>query len=196
MAEEFDEKELLVRCASGDRQAFACLYQRHLQPLYRHTYLFTRSRELSEEIVQDVFIRLWENRHCFLRINSFRNYLHQMAKNMVIDHLRKLKTEKKAIQNIRPSSEADELSTDDLIVYKDYLHIAEEAINNLTDKRKEIFLMRTQQDLTIDQIAASLHISRSVVKKQLYTSLHLVRQHIEKMAQLSSGTLIIVALFY
>lgn len=196
MRNDQQEKVLLERCSKGDREAFSFLYIEYLQPLYRHTYLFLKCRESSEEIVQDVFIKLWEKRADLIKIKSFRSYVYHMTKNMVMDHIRRSHMEYKALNRIQPQSDISENTSENLLIYKDYLGIAQEAINQLTEKRRTIFLMRTQQDLSIDQIAADLHISRSVVKKQYYTSVTLVREHIEKQTQLTSGMLIAVAFFF
>lgn len=196
MRNDQQEKVLLERCSKGDREAFSFLYIEYLQPLYRHTYLFLKCRESSEEIVQDVFIKLWEKRADLIKIKSFRSYVYHMTKNMVMDHIRRSHMEYKALNRIQPQSDISENTSENLLIYKDYLGIAQEAINQLTEKRRTIFLMRTQQDLSIDQIAADLQISRSVVKKQYYTSVTLVREHIEKQTQLTSGMLIAIAVFF
>lgn len=196
MKEDKYEKDLLRRCSKGDREAFSILYLQYLQPLYQHTYLFLRCKESSEEIVQNVFVRLWEDKSRFEKIRSFRPFIYQMTKNMVIDHIRRTQAEEKAINHIIRFAETGGLTSEDLLIYKDYLDIAQEAIDQLTEKRRTIFLMRTQQALSIDEIAADLHISRSVVKKQLYESVSRVREHIEKYARLPSGALLMVILFY
>lgn len=196
MREDQQEKVLLERCTEGDREAFSLIYIEYLQPLYRHTYLFLKCRESSEEIVQDVFVKLWENRANLSKINSFKSYIYQMTKNLVLDHIRRTQVQEKILCRLQSNVDENENTSEDLLIYKDYLGIAQEAINKLTEKRRRIFLMRTQEDLSLDQIAADLHISRSVVKKQYYTSVTLIREHIERQTHLSSGMLIVVAFFY
>ncbi len=62
MTEHDDERELLKRIADDDRAAFTILYSRYLNNLYRYIYLFTKSKDTSEDIIQNVFIKIWERR--------------------------------------------------------------------------------------------------------------------------------------
>jgi RNA polymerase sigma-70 factor (family 1) len=176
----FDEPTLLKQIAEGDRKAFSTLYEQYLGELYRYVYLFTKSKEQSEEIVQDVFLKIWEKRESLAHINSFKAYLYRSAKNLVLDGVRKDTVKLKAHQYLKPRSEQDEAMADERIINRQYEEIAERAIALLPEKRRAIFLMRTRDELSLDEIAAKLSISKSVVKKQLYAAISFVRSYVYK----------------
>ncbi len=189
----FDEPYLLNKIAEGDRQAFSTLYMQYLGELHRYIYLFTKSKEQSEEIVQDVFVKIWEKRDQLGHITSFKSYLYRTAKNLLLDEIRKDAVKFKAHQYLKPSSEDSHETADERIISRQYHEIAERAIALLPEKRRAIFLMRTREELSLDEIAAKLSISKSVVKKQLYAAISFVRNYIYK----SEITMItIISLFF
>ncbi|HWW39868.1 RNA polymerase sigma-70 factor [Pedobacter sp.] len=190
MQEGFDEEDIKLRCSGGDRKAYAQLYTFYFKPLYRHVFLFLKSREASEEIVQDVFVKIWENRNILSAVQNLKPYLYRVTKNLLLDHLRRLQTENRIIKMVSPETEPIEDSTSDSIDHKDYIALSKEAISNLTEKRREIFLMRTEQDLSLDEIADKLSISKSVVKKQLYASIAFIREYMHKHGGISAGLLL------
>lgn len=180
-----DEKLLLLKSAHGDRAAFSVLYNLHLRSLYRYTYLFLKSKEASEEIVQDVFVKIWEKKEQLEHVISFKSYLYRINKNLIIDQVRRAKTELKVFDTLLLSAMISEEVNEETIDYKQYMKVAKVAIELLPEKRKAIFLMRTQEEMSLDEIATSLSISKSVVKKQLYAAITFVRDYLHKHGELS-----------
>jgi RNA polymerase sigma-70 factor (family 1) len=172
------ESELMGKIAGGDRTAFSVLYGQHLSGLYNYIYLFTKSRAAAEEIVQDVFVKIWEKREGLVHVNSFKPYLYKSAKNLLLDEIRRNAIKTRVINALKPDTEESQGNTDDGIIYKEYQKIADMAIGLLPEKRRAIFLMRTREELSLDEIAERLGISKSVVKKQLYAGISFVRQYL------------------
>lgn len=187
------ESELLKRVASGDKIAYAILYNQYLGGLYQYVFLFTRSREVSEDIVQNVFVRIWERRTFLASIDSFRPYLYRSAKNLLLDEVRRNQAKARATAMLMPEAEEVAENCDDKLIYNQYYKVAEEAINQLPEKRRQIFLLRTREELSLDEIAAILSISKSVVKKQLYAGIHFVRHY---MQQHGISTIVLLDAFF
>ena len=164
----------------GDRKAFNILYTQYLSQLYRYIYLFTKSKEQSEEIVQDVFVKIWEKRENLTHITSFKSYLYKSAKNLLLDEIRKNAMKAKAHQLLKPATEEGYELADTRIISLQLNQIANEAIALLPEKRRAIFLMRTREELSLDEISSKLSISKSVVKKQLYAGISFVRSYMHK----------------
>lgn len=175
-----DEEELIERVANGDRKAFTILYLRHLNDLYRYVYLFTKSKEISEEIIQDVFIKIWEHRVTLRKVTYFKSYLFRSAKNQLLDEIRRNRTKAKIFLTLGQQTEESHEQSDSNIICTQYYQIAQDAINLLPKKRKEIVELRTKDDLSLDEIAEKLSISKFVVKKQLYAGMHFIRKHFKK----------------
>jgi RNA polymerase sigma-70 factor (ECF subfamily) len=147
--------------------------------------LICKSKELTEEIVQCVFIKIWERRESLENITSFRFYLYRSAKNLLLDHIRRNKAEAKILAMVQPESEESQERSDDHINLKDYHLIAQEAINLLPEKRRQIVELRTKYDLSLDEIAIKLSISKGTVKKQLYSGMDFVRKYIHNHSELT-----------
>lgn len=195
MGEHDDETELINRIANGDRKAFTILYSRHLNSLYRYIYLFTKSKDTSEDIIQNVFIKIWERRETLRSITSFKAYLYRSAKNLLLDEVRKNQVKTKVFFTLKPDSEKSSDESDAKIIYDQYYQIAQDAIKLLPKKRRQIVELRTKEELTLDEIAQKLSISKCVVKKQLYTGMHFIREYLHKHAELTPAIIPLLIFF-
>ena len=84
IAPPYDENALLLQASTGDRQAFTKLYKAYLNNCYNYIFLFTKSQEETEEILQEVFVKIWESREKLAKVQSFKNYLLKSAKNKLL----------------------------------------------------------------------------------------------------------------
>ncbi|MEO7212920.1 RNA polymerase sigma-70 factor [Mucilaginibacter sp.] len=195
MTEHDDERALILRIIEGDRSAFSALYSRYLPMLYRYVYLFTKSKETSEDIVHNVFIKIWEHRASLNSINCFKAYLYHCAKNLLLDEIRRNQTRERVLLLITDTDEKTGEELEANIIYGEYYQIAQDAINLLPERRKLIVEMRTKEDLSLDEIAQKLHISKFVVKKQLYSGLHFIKAHLQKHAEFTLFLALFLASF-
>lgn len=185
-----DERDLMDRCAGGDREAYASLYTGYLSALMKYVFLFTKSRELSEEIVQDVFVKIWEKKEGLLTVHSFQAYIFKTAKNQLLDHMRKEQSQSRFFTLSGPFEEACEEQADDNLIYGQYYQLAQDAINLLPEKRREVFELKTREELSLDEIAERLAISKSVVKKQLYAATGFVKDYLRKHGEITADVVI------
>jgi len=184
------------RCANGDRQAYAQLYTGYLSPLIKYIFLFTRSRELSEEIVQDVFVKIWEKKEQLLTVQSFQPYIFKSAKNLLLDYMRREQSQSRFLTLSGPFSEACDEQADDELIYGQYYQLALDAINLLPEKRKQVFELKTREELSLDEIADRLGISKSVVKKQLYAATGFVKDYLRRHGEITADIAIFMFLFF
>lgn len=163
--------------AAGDRESFALLYRRHLSAVYRYLYLFSGSKYDSEEVVQDIFVSIWEQRAKLAGVRCFRAYLFRLAKNRMIDMIRRKQRERVLIPGHPNLPVPWSRPADDHLIYDQLRLQATQAISELPPRRKLIFELSSQEGLSLDEIARELKISKSVVKKQLYAAIgHLRKQ--------------------
>lgn len=191
-ANSYSEIELLALVSTGDRQAFTRLYSQYLDAAYHYVYLFTKSKDEAEEILQEVFVKIWENRERLAEVQSFKNYLFKAAKNRVLDEVRKLQVRHRVFTEIKRGKTVNDESTTDAIAYKDYYRVVQQAIEKLPPKRKLIFRMNTENGLSHDEIAAQLGVSKSMVKNQLYKAYEFVRQYLSQHGGLSLPVILLL----
>lgn len=177
-----DEQALLQRTAEGDREAFSILYTHYYTGLYRFVFFILKSPEDSEEIIQDVFLKIWVKRQTLTGIRSFEDYLFRMAKNRIFDKSKQSQTRRKLNRHIAPNTEEGADSPFDDLLFQQYHETAQEAINQLSQRRREIFLMNARDELTAREIAVLLNISLPAVKKQLHEARHFIKDYLRKHA--------------
>lgn len=189
-----DECDLLKCIAGGDRKVFTLVYTRYLNELYRYVYLFTKSKKRTEEIVQAIFVKIWDHREALINVVNFKSYVFRCARNLLLDEARRSQVRQKILYNVMPLTETSSEYSDSKIIYGQYFQITQEAIHLLPEKRKLIVELHTRDELSLDEIAAQLSISKGVVKKQLYAGLAFVRDYFQKNAELTS-TLVFLFFF-
>jgi RNA polymerase sigma-70 factor (ECF subfamily) len=188
-ASHFDEKLLLAAVAAGDRGAFNQLYSAHINNVYNYIYLFTKSKEETEELLQEVFVHLWEKREMLAEVVSFKNYLFRAAKNRLITNVRHMQVKHRVLSEIRRSTDESQPTTEYDVTYKEYHQVLQRAIAKLPPKRRLIFRLNIENGLSYDEIAHQLHVSKSVVKNQFYKALDFIRQY---LAQHGDGSLAVI----
>ena len=192
----YEEKELLRALTQGDRAAYTALYTQYLDALFQYVLLFTGTRETAEEIVQDVFLKIWEKRATMAEVESFKGYLFRAAKNQLINHINREKIRTRVTGQL--SETADQApNAQDTQHQVDYHHartLLRHAIQQLPPKRKQVFLLSTEENLSLDEIAVRMGISKNVVKKQLYDAYASVRGYLTEHGDLSFYLILLMTL--
>ncbi|MBB6236854.1 RNA polymerase sigma-70 factor (ECF subfamily) [Pedobacter sp. AK013] len=179
MEEVSEENLLLLRIANDDRIAFSMLYKKYLHNLSLFVNSITKDTGLSDELVQDIFVKIWLNRKNLPLIDSFKSYLYRSASNLLIDYIRKQKTQLKIKDISQRFGETYSEAADEGLIYTQTLQYLHNGIKLLPEKRKKIVELKMHDDLSLDEIALQLKISKSVVKKQLYTGMTFLRNHLK-----------------
>lgn len=179
------DKQLLNRIRLGDEEAYKSLYNAYYKRIYSLAFKYLKSRELAEDAVQETFIKLWENRTA-VSVNV-KGYLFTSARNHVLNMIRNQK--KKIVQKIREEHRASLSSnkTEDVILYSEYRTIYNDALNLLTDGKREIFQLKTFHQLTNQEIADKLNISIHTVKSQYYHASKFIKKHLQTHAGIHNG---------
>ena len=178
------ERELMRRCVEGDRQAFATLYSHYAPLLFKAVFPLTnKSKEDTEEIIQELFVKIWDRRDNMLTIQSFRPFVFRMARNRVIDWYRKNESKRNYCAFYSEKYRDEAVSVTDDLLFEEYYAIAMEAIAKLPPRQKQIFNLRHTEDLSLSEIAGELRISLDAVKKQLYQATRFVREYLHKYGE-------------
>jgi len=172
------EKIVMLGLANRDKRAYVILFETYHAPLFRFAETYVCCPGLAEDIVQEVFIKLWENP--VSRVSrSLRSYLFLMVRNACIDYLRSVQVEDKKMQKL---FEAQILSDSvDLDIDEDITSKIKDAIEELPEQCREVYQMSVFDGLKHAEIAEELDISLSSVKVQVYRAKNSLR---EKLASL------------
>lgn len=193
---EYKERELLLQIAAGNRQAFTLLYEHHAPMLSRYIQLFTGAAPETEELLQDVFVKVWKKKEQLPEIEVFGAWLNRVTRNTVFNYLRSTKLKRK-IEALETDAGAQAVTeqADHRVLLHQYYRIANEAIAQLPARRKEVFQLRLEQHLTLDEIAARLGISRSAVEQHVYAANAFIKDYLQKHADIQLLLILFMSLF-
>lgn len=172
-----NEPWLLQRVAADSEQAFAALFDAYHQQLGEYVFRLTDSVPVTEEIVQDVFIKLWLKRQTLPQLDSFTNYLFILLRNQTLSYLRKRATERTRYLEWAGSLEQPEEAPDETSA--EYSAWIEEAIAQLPERQREVFVLSRYHRLTRQQIATQLDISDNTVKTHLDRAVIAIKKHVQ-----------------
>ena len=175
---------LIARLSAGDAAAFRQVFDLYHQKLYAFSLKFTKSRVLSEEIVQEVFIKVWENRAGLNPELSLGAYLYKITQNKVFDFLKKAALDQSVKKGLIRHVErmCDPIEAD--IFLAEYETIIKAAISQLPPQRKLIFEMSRDQYLSHEEIARQLGIAKNTVKVQIVKASRFIREYLHRHADI------------
>lgn len=172
-------ESLLVRNLSkGNLLAFNTLYKEYSGRLYRFALGYLKSEAETEELVQEVFTIIWEKRSDLKEELSFKSFLFTIAFNIIRKHFR-TKVYLSEYFKKRTSDDLD-IQTSQKITYDSLYQYINELVNQLPERRKEIFIKSRLEDLSIKEISEKLKISHKTVENQLTKALKFIRTNLNK----------------
>ncbi|WP_236974141.1 RNA polymerase sigma factor [Membranihabitans maritimus] len=167
--QELSDKELCANMQSGDPVSFSCIYERYWDALYRKAFQRLQEESSSKDVVQNVFIDLWKRRNK-LKIQNLRSYLYGAVRFQVYKHIDK---SKKCDFFFEPFDQmmVSPIQTDGDIIRDDLAKLLALWIEALPEKRREIFVLHYQKQLSVSEIASELDITQKTVYNQLNNSI-------------------------
>lgn len=175
-----DDGTLLARLADGDERAFNILFERYRARLYNYLLKITKSPEISEEIIIDIFVKLWVGRKVMDQVQNLGSFLHKVVYHKAIDFLRTTARHTR-LQNAyiaRIKSEPEKLP-DELLIDAEFRQILRKAIYQLPPKRRLIYTLSREQGLTHDEIARTLNLSRNTVKNSIVAATKSISEYLQ-----------------
>ncbi|MDN5213494.1 RNA polymerase sigma-70 factor [Fulvivirgaceae bacterium BMA12] len=171
------KKELLERLLSGDANAFEELYDLYREPAIRFCNTILKDVEESENIIQEVFLKIWNKRETINPTLNFTSYLFTIIKNSVFDQLKEIKK----------NEALKEMYWQNVLVYKavdsdikeERLLKVKKAVEELSEKRKRIIKLNYEEGKSYEEIANQLNISKNTVKNQLIKAKQIIRKQLE-----------------
>jgi RNA polymerase sigma-70 factor (family 1) len=172
------ETELLLAVSQGDERAFTTLYNHYHQRLGLHIYRITKSAELAEEVVHDVFLKIWLNRETLAEIDNFSVYLYVISKNAALNCLKRIAREKAVTTDLDPVlDQIPMMETPE----EDYRYILiDEAIDRLPPQQRQAYLLARHERLTYAEVALRMGLSKETVKKYLQIATEFICGYIGK----------------
>lgn len=165
---------------------FAEIFREHEQRLYTLAFRLTKSDQYAKDIIQEVFMKLWEKRDHIPVIHNMEAWLYRLTENKTIDFLRKAAADSRLKEAIWNNLQQIINDAEAWIAVKEYNQIIQKAINQLPPQRKLIYQLHKEEGLNYQQIADELHLSKHTVKNQLFSAIQSLRGFISRNVKLFS----------
>ena len=175
MIEKHEENSLVQLLQKGNVAAFDSLFEIYSPKLFGFALKYFRNETDAEELVQEVFVKVWENRQTLKSELSFKSYLFTIALNQIRKHFNKKATSLRYLESLQHDPELSEnqaIQNDD---YESALHQIYLIIEKMPPRRREIFMKSKLEGKSSKEIAAELNISAGTVDNQVSEALRFIR---------------------
>lgn len=166
---------LVTKIQNNDKEAFKLLYNRYNKKIYYFSLKYLGINVEAEELVQSVFISVWENRESLDANGSVRNYIYKSAVNYIYNYLKKKAIRARFIESEISKGEIHSNLTYEQVFFHDLERSLNEVVENLPSQQQKIFQLSRYEGLTTKEIAEKLNLSERTVENQIYRSLKVIR---------------------
>ncbi|MGB9907513.1 MAG: RNA polymerase sigma factor [Candidatus Saccharicenans sp.] len=182
-----DDRTLVRRSLRGERSAFEMLVRKYQQPVFNYFGRLLQERELSLDLTQEVFLRAYAALHTYQEKYKFSTWLFRIASNLLIDHWRKKKLPLVSI-DLNPEEEEQrplqlpdrEPAVAESYERKELLEKLEQAIAQLPESLRELFVLRHMNDFSYEEIADIKHLPLGTVKNRVFQAREWLRARLEE----------------
>jgi RNA polymerase sigma-70 factor (ECF subfamily) len=170
------ESSLLKDLKKSDHMAFEAIFDRYSTQLFRFSLSYLKSKEAAEDVVQEVFMKIWNNRKEIKTDTSFQSYLFTIALNSVRKHFNKLGKLQELKHGIIADLSEKSSELDDRSDYQTLLDQLDELIKRMPEKRQVVFVKKKIEEKSLNEIAEELNISAKTVEYHITEAMKFLKQ--------------------
>jgi RNA polymerase sigma-70 factor (family 1) len=167
MIQYLDDKLIIKNLKEGDVLSFDNIFKKYNKKVYFFALSYIKNKEEAEDVVQEVFLNLWRYRDQINEYTVFSKYLFKITYNSTCKKFRKQASDKKHEEELMQNFIFEDNSTNLDIEYNNLLETANSFIEKMPSRQKNIFLLSINEQLTNEQIAQQLNISKKTVENYL-----------------------------
>ncbi|MBX2942712.1 MAG: sigma-70 family RNA polymerase sigma factor [Cyclobacteriaceae bacterium] len=175
-----DEKGLLQQLRDGDQLAFSKLYQIHAKTIYRRLQRMVNDTEQADELLQELFIKVWEKRNQITINESFGGYLHAIAYRMSIDYFRSLELKERVHKEVFTYVDYEVNSTVEQIDFKETQELIDKAVSDLPEQRRKAFTLCKLEGKSYEEAAQIMNLSPHTIHNHIVKAVKSVKAHLER----------------
>ena len=173
-----EDNELYLKIREGDERAFQTVFRKYYALMCNYASQILDNKELAEEIVQDMFVKIWEKRQILVIETSVKNYFFRSVRNHCLNQIQHEKIKKQYAGRVLESAR-QEIDPEQYFIEVDLIRRIEESIASLPPKRREIFRLSREQGMKYREIAEALSISEKTVEAQMGLALKHLRHELK-----------------
>lgn len=173
--DEYIDGMLIARFRDGDMEAFRKIYDAYSKPLYRFAYSYLKDSFEAEEIIQDVFLKIWEKRDEVDEKRSFKSYLYRITVNKIFNELKHRVVKQKYEQHFLKIDHGAGETPESSIQFQELNTQIEQLLLKLPEQQRNIFIMSRWKGLSNAEIAEKLSLSVRTVENQIYRAAKFIK---------------------
>jgi RNA polymerase sigma-70 factor (ECF subfamily) len=167
----------LFDCArKGNTRAYSVLFKKYYEQLYQFAGRYVHDMQSAEEIVQDVFVHIWENRQKFRITTSVKAYLYKAVRNKALNHIKAMNVKSRRMSESSWQLEQDVRTPEQELESGRVTEAFYAALRQLPERGRQVFLMKKLDGLTYPEIADTLNISENTAKTLVFRSVNTLRK--------------------
>ena len=180
-----EKSKLLKQLKAGNKETINELYTHYSQRLYRFAVGYLKSEEDARDVIQEVFIRLWNKREELKKDTNLEAFLFTVAKNTIISEFRKKISNKEYLEYLRSVVVKNNSDTESQVDYALLTERLEQLIHDLPEQRRRVYLLSKNQGYTNKAIAEELHISVKTVEDHMTKALRYLKENLKEYGLLA-----------
>lgn len=188
----YDETKLLTKLAAGDEYSFELIYKRYITEITSFLVKYLKSNQLANDVAQEVFLKIWENRSHMSQVKSFKGYIYITARNQAINILRSTSRSSSLMSEILVHYQREYNATENAMLDYDYQQFLQRSIEALPPRSREVFRLCRDQGKSYEEVAEILGISTNSVKSHMVLSMKRLKASVEKEMGISFAFFLIL----
>ena len=192
----YEEAKLISLLSDDSEYAFQLMYDRYRNRIYHTAIRYLKSPVLAQEAVQDVFLKLWLERKNLNPGQPIEGWLYTVAKNNLLNRIKRIAGEWKALHQLQLTSPTSENSAGDRVEDSQYQHLLRQALRELPPQQQKVFYLARQKHLTYLEIGERLGISPLTVKTHMARALSHIKAYLAAHGEIFLLVLVLPVNFF
>ncbi len=176
---EHNIKDTLQALKTGDRLAFNTIYNSYQKRLYYFIFSITKSEYNTEEILQSVFIKIWNHKENIDISKSFESFIFTIAKHLTYNHLRAIANRQSFRQELWENITQISFKTDNDLLFSEYKDILDNILDGIPQQKRSIYILSKEEGKSNQEIADLLGITQKTVKNHLWKTLQIIKEQLQ-----------------
>ena len=185
LLENISDAELARKINSGKKEAYKELFDRYAPRIYQFSLSYLKNSADAEELVQDVFLKIWEKRETLDQSKNIKAFIFKVAINTIYDFIRHKNIESAFNDFASVNFESSANSTWQTVIFDEMQENLQKLVAQLPEQQQKIFKMNKEDGLTSDEIAEQLNLSKRTVENHLYRAVSFLKDHFKNDSMFS-----------
>jgi RNA polymerase sigma-70 factor (ECF subfamily) len=184
--ENISDAELARKINAGEKNAYQELFERYAPRIYQFSLSYLKNSADSEELVQDVFLKIWEKRETLDQSKNIKSFIFKVAVNTIYDFIRHKNIENAFNDFARANFETTSNSTWHTVIFDEMQENLQKLVAQLPGQQQKIFHLSKEEGLSSEEIAVKLNLSKRTVDNHLYRAVSFLKEHFKSESFISA----------